>query len=41
MFRDIIKYLGLNEIPFVPVYADVCRDNLLFEIDGIAVKHHD
>ncbi|MBN1687904.1 MAG: hypothetical protein JW893_02265 [Candidatus Omnitrophica bacterium] len=39
-FRDIAKYLGLEDIPFVPVYADVCRDDLLFEIDGIAVKRH-
>ncbi|MBI4430476.1 MAG: hypothetical protein HY587_02045 [Candidatus Omnitrophica bacterium] len=37
-FRDITKYLGLDGIPFVPVYADVCRNDLLFEIDGIAVK---
>ena len=39
-FRDTTKYLGLENIPFVPVYADVCRDNLLFEIDGIAVKQN-
>ncbi len=40
-FRDIAKYLGLEDIPFIPIYADVCRDNLLFEIDGIAVKRRD
>jgi enamine deaminase RidA (YjgF/YER057c/UK114 family) len=39
-FKDVTKYLGLDEIPFVPVYADVCRDDLLFEIDAIAVKQH-
>jgi enamine deaminase RidA (YjgF/YER057c/UK114 family) len=39
-FRKITKYLGLDEIPFVPVYADVCRDELLFEIDAIAVKQY-
>ena len=39
-FREITKYLGLDEIPFIPVYADVCRDELLFEIDAIAVKQH-
>lgn len=39
-FKEITKYLGLDEIPFVPVYADVCRDDLLFEIDAIAVKQH-
>ena len=37
-FRDIIKYLGLSSIPFVPVYADICRDDLLFEIDAVAAK---
>lgn len=40
-FREITKYLGLDEIPFVPVYADVCRDDLLFEVDGIALKQHE
>lgn len=39
-FREITKYFGLEEIPFIPVYADVCRDELLFEIDAIAVKRH-
>ncbi|MBK8574797.1 MAG: hypothetical protein IPN90_03635 [Elusimicrobia bacterium] len=41
MFRDVVKYLGFDDIPFIPVFADVCRDNLLFEIDGIAVKQHE
>jgi hypothetical protein len=28
---------GLEEFPAVSVVADVCRDDLLFEIDGQAV----
>lgn len=39
-FKEITKYLALDEIPFIPVYADVCREELLFEIDAIAVKQH-
>ena len=39
-FKEMTKYLGLDEIPFIPVYADVCRGELLFEIDAIAVKQH-
>lgn len=40
VFREVTKYLSLDEIPFIPVYADVCRGELLFEIDAIAVKQH-
>jgi len=41
IFKEIIRYLGLDGIPFIPVFADICRDQLLFEIDAIAVKQHD
>ena len=41
VFRDVTKFLGLDYIPFIPVYADVCRGELLFEIDAIAVKQYD
>ncbi|PIR73610.1 MAG: hypothetical protein COU40_01785 [Candidatus Moranbacteria bacterium CG10_big_fil_rev_8_21_14_0_10_35_21] len=37
-FKKFIANSKLKDIPFVPVYADICRDNLLFEIDAIAVK---
>lgn len=40
VFRDVTKYFGLDYIPFIPVYADVCRNELLFEIDAIAVKQY-
>lgn len=36
-FKKFIKDSELKNIPFTPVYADICRDNLLFEIDAIAV----
>lgn len=36
-FRRVVGLLGLEDVPFVPVRADVCRDELLFEIDAIAV----
>ncbi|MFH2008461.1 MAG: hypothetical protein ABI333_17880 [bacterium] len=37
-FERIVDYLDMKDIPFVPVLADVCRDELLFEIDSVAVK---
>jgi len=37
-FKKFIRDSELKNIPFVPVYADICRDNLLFEVDAIAVK---
>lgn len=40
IFKEVTKYLSLDEIPFIPVYADVCRSELLFEIDAIAVKQY-
>ena len=36
--RQILDRRGLATIPAVYVEADVCRDDLLFEIDGIAAK---
>ncbi|MBI4953421.1 MAG: hypothetical protein HY908_15430 [Myxococcales bacterium] len=38
VFERIVAHLDLNDIPFVPVIADVCRDELLFEVDSVAVK---
>ncbi|MBL6991952.1 MAG: hypothetical protein ISR65_19370 [Bacteriovoracaceae bacterium] len=37
-YKRIVTLLELENIPMLPVYADVCRDELLFEIDSIAVK---
>jgi enamine deaminase RidA (YjgF/YER057c/UK114 family) len=36
-YRDVIKKLDLEKMPVVVVIADVCRDELLFEVDAIAV----
>ena len=37
VFERVVSLLGLTGVPFVPVLADVCRDELLFEIDCVAV----
>jgi enamine deaminase RidA (YjgF/YER057c/UK114 family) len=37
VFRDIIVDRGLEDLPAVCVVADVCREELLFEIDAEAV----
>ena len=40
-FRKIQKKRGLEKLPCVAIQADVCRDDLLFEIEldaGIALK---
>jgi enamine deaminase RidA (YjgF/YER057c/UK114 family) len=36
-YKRVMGQLGLENIPAVCVLADVCRDELLFEIDGIAI----
>lgn len=36
--RPILAGRGLDEIPIVCVVNDVCRDNLLFEIDATALQ---
>jgi enamine deaminase RidA (YjgF/YER057c/UK114 family) len=36
-FRRIAARRGLADIPAIHIHADVCRDDLLFEIDGTAV----
>ncbi|MCD6303514.1 MAG: hypothetical protein J7M21_00960 [Planctomycetes bacterium] len=36
-YRRIAAERGLENLPGVPVIADVCRDDLLFEMDGAAV----
>ncbi len=37
VFERVVKLLDLTDIPFVPVLADICREELLFEIDCVAV----
>jgi len=36
-YRDVADELGLGNMPAVCMVADVCRAELLFEIDGVAV----
>ncbi len=38
IYQRLMKNFGLENIPAVCVVADICREDLLFEIDGIAVK---
>ena len=40
VFWEMAREHGLEEFPAVCVVADVCRDELLFEIDGEAVIHN-
>lgn len=37
VWRQVTRLLGLGDLPVVPVLADVCRHELLFELEGIAV----
>ena len=41
VFWEMARDYGLEEFPAVCVVADVCRDELLFEIDGQAVVDGD
>jgi enamine deaminase RidA (YjgF/YER057c/UK114 family) len=36
VLKNILQQRGLSQIPGVGVIADVCRDDLLFELDGVA-----
>lgn len=38
LLKNILKERGLENLPVVITVADVCRDNLLFEMDGIACR---
>jgi enamine deaminase RidA (YjgF/YER057c/UK114 family) len=38
IFREICEELGLADMPHVMVVADVCRDELLFEMDAFAAR---
>lgn len=37
VYREVIAEFGLENMPAVCVVADVCRDELLFELDAVAV----
>ena len=37
IYREMAAELGLDKIPAVCVVADICRDELLFEVDAAAV----
>ncbi len=39
-YREVVAECGLENLPGVPVVADICRDELLFEMDGAAVVNH-
>ncbi len=39
LFLRIMEERGLSDLPMVICKADVCRDDLLFELDGIAGKN--
>jgi enamine deaminase RidA (YjgF/YER057c/UK114 family) len=43
VYRKIVEELGLSHMPAVTVVADVCRDELLFELDAVAAfgKKHE
>ncbi|MHC5010849.1 MAG: RidA family protein, partial [Planctomycetota bacterium] len=36
-FLRMLEFMDWKDMPVIPVYADVCRDELLFEMDAIAV----
>ncbi|HEY3346041.1 MAG TPA: Rid family hydrolase [Nitrospirota bacterium] len=37
LFHEVLRELKLNGFPCVVMVADVCRDDLLFELDAVAV----
>jgi len=36
-YRDVARLLGLEDLPLIPVMADVCRSELLIEIEAVAL----
>jgi len=40
VFREVVADRGLADLPAVCVVADVCREELLFEIDAEAIVRH-
>ena len=39
-YQKITNKYGLDELPTICVLADVCRDELLFELDAIVVQNN-
>jgi enamine deaminase RidA (YjgF/YER057c/UK114 family) len=39
-YQDVAHLLGLEDLPIVPVRADVCRSELLVEIEAVALVSH-
>lgn len=39
-YQRVTRLLGMTELPFVPVLADVCRPELMFEVEAVAVVPH-
>jgi enamine deaminase RidA (YjgF/YER057c/UK114 family) len=35
IYRDVVQSYGLQELPAICMIADICRDDLLFELDAI------
>lgn len=35
IYRDVVQSYGLHEMPAICMIADICRDDLLFELDAI------
>lgn len=36
-YQDVSRLLGLEDLPLIPVRADVCRPELLVEIEAVAL----
>jgi len=41
VYQEVIERLGISNIPSVNVIANVCRDELLFELDAAFVLEKD
>ena len=37
-FPQVLEELGYSEFPFISIQGNLCRDDLLFEIDGVAMR---
>ena len=40
-FREVMRKLGLPDFPHIAIKGNICRDDLLFEMDAVAIKHTD
>lgn len=37
-WQEVTRLLQLPDLPIIPMFAEVCRDELLVEVEGVAVK---